>query len=150
MINAGAFSPQKDIAASIMAHPATYSIISQDPEVSGCAAFDLVASLKFRVEFKGRPAHAAGEPAKGINALDAAVSAYTSVSMLRQQIRPEERIHGVLESGGTVPNIITDYTRMNWYVRAPTLDAAQALEDRVKKCMEAGAVATGCTFNYIP
>ncbi|KAG5985102.1 hypothetical protein E4U54_006062 [Claviceps lovelessii] len=152
LIRAGAFSPPADIAASIMAHPVTRHSIGGDDVVAGVAgvaALDLIASVKFRVEFRGRSAHAAGEPWNGTNALDAAVSAYNSVSMLRQQMRPHERVHGVFEVGGTVPNVIPDYTRMNWYVRAPTTHQAEGLQRRVCACMDAAAAATGCSNNYI-
>jgi amidohydrolase len=152
LIAAGAFSPAEDIAASIMAHPMSINrlIGSGGGSVSGIAGLDLIASHKFRVEFRGVTAHAAGEPWNGVNALDAAVAAYNNVSFLRQQIRPDERIHGVIEAGGTVPNVITDYTRMNWYVRAPTSKRGELLVERVKACMEAAAVATACKVNYIP
>ncbi|KAM0249489.1 hypothetical protein ACHAQJ_009037 [Trichoderma viride] len=152
LINAGAFSPAEDVAASIMAHPMSINrmIGSGGGSVSGVAGLDLIASHKFRVEFRGVTAHAAGEPWNGVNALDAAVAAYNNVSLLRQQIRPDERIHGVIEVGGTVPNVITDYTRMNWYVRAPTSKRGELLVERVKACMEAAAVATACKVNYIP
>ncbi|KAG5974603.1 hypothetical protein E4U56_004413 [Claviceps arundinis] len=128
LLRAGAFGQPGDVAASIMAHPVPGGNIGH---VSGLAALDLIASLKFRVEFRGVSAHAAGEPWKGRNALDAAVGAYNNVSMLRQQMRPEERVHGVFEVGGTVPNVIPDYTRMNWYVRAPTTEQGEALQTRV-------------------
>ncbi|GAB0143611.1 hypothetical protein EsHS_00004120 [Epichloe bromicola] len=146
LIKAGAFSPSEDIAASIMAHPITRHGIGG---IAGISALDLIASLKFRVEFKGKSAHAAGEPWNGTNALDAAVGAYNNVSMLRQQMRPDERVHGVFEVGGTVPNVIPDYTRMNWYVRAPTTEQGEKLQRRVHACMDAAAAATGCTSNYI-
>jgi hypothetical protein len=42
-------------------------------------------------------AHAALSPWQGQNALDAAVAAYTNVSLLRQQVKPSHRIHGVFE-----------------------------------------------------
>ncbi|KAG5980118.1 hypothetical protein E4U55_004367 [Claviceps digitariae] len=146
LIQAGAFSPPGDIAACIMAHPIARHSINNVP---GLAALDLIASVKFRVEFKGKSAHAAGEPWNGTNALDAAVAAYNNVSMLRQQMRPDERVHGVFEVGGTVPNVIPDYTRMNWYVRAPTTEQAERLEARVHACIDAAALAAGCTNNYI-
>ncbi|KAM0453470.1 hypothetical protein ACHAO4_005063 [Trichoderma viride] len=152
LITAGAFNPLEDVAASIMAHPMSINrMIGLDgSQVSGVAGLDLIASFKFRVEFRGVTAHAAGEPWNGVNALDAAVASYNNVSLLRQQIRPDERIHGVIEVGGTVPNVITDYTRMNWYVRAPTTKRGALLVERVKACMEAAAVATACKVNYIP
>jgi metal-dependent amidase/aminoacylase/carboxypeptidase family protein len=45
----------------------------------------------FDVEFFGRNAHAAGIPWEGINALDAMISAYSSIGLLRQQIKPTDR-----------------------------------------------------------
>lgn len=152
LIEAGAFSPAEDIAASIMAHPISVNRINTNSSshISGVAGFDLIASHKFRVEFRGVTAHAAGEPWNGVNALDAAVAAYNNVSMLRQQIRPDERMHGVIEVGGTVPNVIPDYTRMNWYVRSPTSQRGEKLVRRVKACIEAAGAATGCEVNYIP
>lgn len=149
LIDAGAFNPPEDIAAAIMAHPTAAHQGGSGNGSSGLAGFKLIASHKFRVEFRGKTAHAAGEPWKGVNALDAAVAAYSNVALLRQQIQSDERIHGVIEVGGTVPNVITDYTRMNWNVRSPTIDRADELLKRVKSCLEAGAAATGCEINYI-
>jgi len=93
--------------------------------------------------------HAAGEPWNGVNALDAAVAAYTNVALLRQQMEPDERVHGVIEVGGTVPNVITDYTRMNWNVRSPTTERADKLLGKVNKCIEAAALSSGCKVEYI-
>ncbi|KAF6824584.1 aminoacylase 1-like 2 [Colletotrichum plurivorum] len=149
LIDAGAFNPASDVAAAIMAHPTAAHQGGSGDGSSGLAGFKLIASHKFRVEFRGKTAHAAGEPWKGLNALDAAVAAYNNVALLRQQIQSDERIHGVIEVGGTVPNVITDYTRMNWNVRSPTIDRADTLLARVKACLEAGAAATGCEINYI-
>lgn len=146
LIRAGAFG---GASASIMSHPVTPNSLSTDTEVSGSAALNLVASVKLRAEFHGKSAHAAGEPWNGLNALDAAVAAYNNVSLLRQQIRPEERVHAVFEDGGTVPNVIPDYTRMNWYIRSPTIEQGEKLRNRVEACIEAGASATGCSVGYI-
>ncbi|KAF7546845.1 hypothetical protein G7Z17_g8143 [Cylindrodendrum hubeiense] len=150
LIDAGAFNPPESIAAAIMAHPVAAHQIGSSGEFSGLAGFKLIASHKLRVEFRGKPAHAAGEPWNGVNALDAAVAAYNNVALLRQQIQPDERIHGVIEAGGTVPNVITEYTRMNWNIRSPTMKRCNDLLRRVKACFEAGAAATGCSISYIP
>ncbi|RSM20342.1 hypothetical protein CDV31_000837 [Fusarium ambrosium] len=77
------------------------------------------------------------------------LAAYSNVSLLRQQIHPDERIHGVIEDGGTIPGVIPDYTRMHWNVRSPTMERGEKLLERVKACLEAGAAATGCQINYI-
>lgn len=135
-------------AAAIMAHPVA-GHMAKIPGASGLAGFKLICSHKFRVEFTGRTAHAGAQPWDGINALDAAVAAYTNVSMLRQQIRPDERVHGVIEDGGRVPNVIPQYTRMAWNVRAPKVKAANALRERVDACFHAAAAATGCKVNIV-
>ncbi|KPM36713.1 hypothetical protein AK830_g9862 [Neonectria ditissima] len=145
LLQAGAFND--DVAAAIMMHPTADHQFP--PGFTALAGVKFVASLKLKVEFHGRPAHSGGEPWKGLNALDAAVAAYTSISMLRQQLRPDERIHGVIEDGGTVPNVIPEYSRVNYYIRSPTLKRGEELLARVKCCFEAAATATGCTLNYI-
>ncbi|KAK6956908.1 hypothetical protein Daesc_002190 [Daldinia eschscholtzii] len=150
LIEAGAF--KDEIAAAIMAHPMpTHQIFGPDAShtYDGLAGLKMIASHKFRTEFRGKTAHAAGEPWNGVNALDAAVAAYSSVGLLRQQIQPDERVHAVIEVGGTVPNVITEYTRMNWNVRSPTIARADKLLARVKACIEGAAIATGCELNYI-
>lgn len=164
LIDAGAFPD--DTAAAIMvsidlynhdmefnvsqAHPiAAHQIFNEPGHYQGLAGLKLIASHKFKIEFRGRPAHAGGEPWNGINALDAAVAAYANVGLLRQQMEPDERVHGVIEAGGTVPNVITEYTRMNWNVRSPTIERADKLLARVKNCFEAAALASGCKLEYI-
>ncbi|KAI1208154.1 uncharacterized protein F4807DRAFT_154755 [Annulohypoxylon truncatum] len=147
LIDAGAFN---DASAAIMAHPMPKNQLSNESNGwSGLAAMKMIASHKFHTEFRGKTAHAANEPWNGVNALDAAVAAYSSIGLLRQQIKPDERIHAVIEVGGTVPNVIPDYTRMNWNVRSPTIAGADKLLSRVKANIEAAATATGCELNYI-
>ncbi|KAE8422242.1 hypothetical protein BDV36DRAFT_279982 [Aspergillus pseudocaelatus] len=149
LIEAGAFSPPEDIAGAFMIHPMSKESLNLG-DFSGLAGWRLIASQKLRVEFKGKTAHAAGDPWNGRNALDAAVAAYNNVALLRQQIEPDARIHGVFEDGGAAPNVIPEYTRMNWCIRSSTTKRSNELLDRVKKCFEAGAAAAGCSINYIP
>lgn len=49
-------------------------------------------------------AHAGLSPWEGQNALDAAVLAYTNVGLLRQQIKPTHRVHGVFGGQDWAPN----------------------------------------------
>ncbi|KAH9053620.1 hypothetical protein EDB87DRAFT_1707407 [Lactarius vividus] len=67
----------------------------------------------------------------GVNALDAAFVAYAGISALRQQIRPEQRVHGVISGRDWAPNVIPDYAKVSWSVRAETRDALEQLRDRV-------------------
>jgi amidohydrolase len=96
------------------------------------------------VEFFGKASHAAASPERGINALDAVVLGYTGVSALRQQVRSDARIHGIITHGGQAPNIIPDYTAARFYVRSLDLAYLEELYPRVVACFEAAAQATGC------
>lgn len=110
LVDRGAF---KDVSAAIMAHPLGHdSLQSGDSNYSGLAGLLFLSCYRFQVEFHGKGAHAAGEPWNGVNALDAAISAYNNAASLRQQIRPDERIHSIIEDGGSASNIIPDYARM--------------------------------------
>jgi metal-dependent amidase/aminoacylase/carboxypeptidase family protein len=66
--------------------------------------------------------------------------------MLRQQVRPDARLHGIVTNGGAAPNIIPEVAACLFYVRAPTLDYMWALQKRVIACAEGAAKAAGCTL----
>lgn len=131
LINAGAF---EGVAASMMIHPAPRDVV--DPAVISIAELD--------VHYHGKTAHASAYPQLGINALDAFVQAYVNISTLRQHLYPTDKVHGIVIDGGQAPNIIPDYTRSSWYVRAQTRDDLEKLLSKVRACFEAAGVATGC------
>ena len=106
---------------------------------------DLLGIVRVGFEFKGKAAHASADPWRGVNALDAVIQTFNNVSMLRQQVRPEARIHGIVTNGGAAPNIIPEVASALFYVRAPSLDYMWALHKRVIACAEGAARATGCT-----
>lgn len=103
-----------------------------------------LANQKLTVTFSGRPAHASSAPWEGINALDAAVTAYVNISVLRQQIQPTQRIHGIITHGGKRPSIIPTSTTMVYDIRALNRKNLQILVEKVKGCCDAAAKATGC------
>jgi len=105
------------------------------------------AMQAIEVEFFGQSAHAGAAPWEGTNAQDAAFLAYANVSVLRQQMKPDHRVHGVIQGTDWVANIIPDYAKMRWYVRAPTSKDLLAFVERVKKCFEAAALATSCKIS---
>lgn len=102
------------------------------------------------VEFFGKASHAAASPEQGINALDAVVLGYTAISALRQQVRSDARVHGIITHGGQAPNIIPDYAAARFYVRALDLTYLEDLCRRVVACFEAAAQATGCRVKISP
>jgi amidohydrolase len=125
------------VDAALMVHPAGADL----------DAMDVIAIRQFLVSYEGEAAHAAAFPHKGRNALDAAVLGYTNVAALRQHIRTDERIHGIITDGGDKPNIVPARAAAHWYVRAGTLRRLEALEARVETCLRAGAEAAGCTMH---
>ncbi|TBU25254.1 amidohydrolase [Dichomitus squalens] len=124
--------------ACIMCHP------SSGPD-NFTALGPGVARQPVDVEFFGHGAHAAAAPWEAQNALDAAFVAYASISALRQQIKPDHRVHGIILGRDWTPNVIPDYAKMRYYVRAPTWTELEALRGRVTACFQAAALATGCT-----
>ncbi len=99
-----------------------------------------------QVEFFGKAAHAAALPYLGINALDAVILTFNNINALRQQLRSDARIHGVITHGGKAPNIIPDYAAALFYVRALDMGYLEELYQKVLGCFEAAASATGTTY----
>lgn len=130
LAEAGVFA---EMDAAMMCHP---SRLNRPGE-------EMFGRVKFKVEFFGEAAHASVSPDRGVNALDAMVAAYNNISMLRQQIRPDARIHGIITHGGDAPNIIPQYTAGLFYVRAASREYRDEVYKKVERCIEAAAVATG-------
>jgi metal-dependent amidase/aminoacylase/carboxypeptidase family protein len=122
-----------------MIHPWTEDAISNETSL-------VAHGLDFA--FHGQTAHAAANPHEGINALDALIVMFTSVGLLRQQVRSDARIHGVITNGGSAPNVIPDYTTCRFRVRAIDPAYARELVQRVVACAEAGARATGTRMEW--
>ncbi len=133
LIDAGAFD---DVDAALMVHPAGGDLRSMN----------VIAIHRVVATYHGRAAHAAAFPWKGQNALDAAVLGYVNVAALRQHIRPDERLHGIFLDGGDKPNIVPARAQAEWYVRAGDVRRLEKLKARVVACLEAGALAAGCTI----
>lgn len=138
LIKAGAY---KDVCASVMAHPGGI-----EKGYQGYANSRPVAAAHLTYEYKGKPAHAGAYPWDGINALDAFVSLYNNVSLLRQQVKPDERMHCCLLEGPKVANLIPEHTKINFTVRSTTLRSLESLVERVDNCANAAALATGCVM----
>jgi metal-dependent amidase/aminoacylase/carboxypeptidase family protein len=79
------------------------------PSTENVANFGSAAIATCDVTFKGRPAHAASSPWEGENTLDALVLAHSAIGLARQQLRPSDRIHGIIKEGGQAVNIIPEF-----------------------------------------
>ncbi|MEM7001148.1 MAG: M20 family metallopeptidase [Pseudomonadota bacterium] len=131
MARAGAFD---GVDAAMMIHPSGVNL----------ASMPCICVAEVRVTYHGRSSHASAMPHKGINALDGLLLAYQAISNLRQHIRDNERIHGIITEGGAAPNIVPDKTRGEFYVRAANESQLAKLKPRVQACFEAGAQGSGC------
>lgn len=133
MLDRGAFD---GMHASMMVHPAP----RESPQMN------CLAVSHFTAHYAGKSSHASAAPQRGLNAADALTIAQVSIGLLRQHLRPTDRVHGIVTKGGDAPNIIPESTSGRWYVRAKTLQYLEKVEARVLKCFEAGALATGCSL----
>ena len=133
LIKGGVF---KDVDCAMMIHGFDRTILHPD----------LLGIVRAAFEFRGKASHASADPWEGVNALDACIQTFNNVAMLRQQVRPDCRIHGIITHGGAAANIIPEYAAATFYVRAPRIDAMWELYQRVVACAEGAARATGATL----
>ena len=100
--------------------------------------------VKVKAEFFGQAAHASSWPWRGVNALNAVIGLFNALDAMRQQLRPDARIHGIITKGGEQANIIPEYTSAEFYLRATTVDYCWELLRRFTAAAEGAAAATGC------
>ena len=100
-----------------------------------------------KVAYRGRAAHAAKEPWRGVNALDALVIAYNAISALRQQMQPDDIVGMQITDGGNKPNIIHEHAAGVAVLRATSASRLSELQGKIEACFRAGAEATGATIN---
>lgn len=134
MGRAGAFD---GVDAAMMVHPAGVDL----------HGMHVLAVSQVEVEYRGRAAHASAFPHRGVNALDALVTAYSAIAQLRQHIRPTERVHGIFTDGGQAPNIVPERAAGLFMIRATSEARLEQLKARVFACFRAGAEATGATVD---
>ncbi len=130
MARDGAF---RDVGAVLAWHPGTENQVVNRVRLA-IAAMD--------VEFLGKTAHAAANPWLGRGALDAVELLDHALALMREHIRPTARMHRVVKSGGSVPNIISDYAKVQWWVRDANAASVDDLVARVRKAAEGAALAT--------
>jgi len=118
------------------------------PGVIDMAVFYSLACHNFDAEFFGKASHAASAPEAGINALEALILAYNAVNSLRQHIRSNERIHGIITDGGEAANIVPAHSAANFIVRAENDNHLEKLKERFLNCFTGAAAATGARLEY--
>jgi len=128
------------VHAAMMVHPSPFEM----------ALMPSIAVHHFDVRYTGKEAHASAFPELGVNAADALTVAQVAIGLLRQHLRPTDRVHGIVTKGGDAANIVPAHTEGAWMVRAATLGDLGQVRDKVYRCFEAGAVATGADLQITP
>ena len=130
MIDDGLFG---GIDAALLYHPCDRNHVESHP----------LASEDYDVMFTGLQAHASSDPWRGLNALDALITLFSSVGLWRQQLRPTARVHGIIREGGTAANIIPDRTSAWFMLRSDDQAYYEEMKARFIAMCEAAALATG-------
>ncbi len=94
-------------------------------------------------DFKGKSAHAAGNPWDGINALDGVLQTFNAINAIRQHIREDVRIHGIVTHGGDAPNIVPERAKARFFLRSSSRASLEEIIKKVKACARGASVATG-------
>jgi amidohydrolase len=138
MAEAGCFD---GLDAALGAHPGTNEAAVATEPGTGLA----LACIGLTVEFHGRSAHAAADPENGVNALNALIEVFNGINALRQHVTPDVRLHGVILDGGTAANVVPDYARGSFMVRAASTAAMWAVYEKVEAIIRGAGLITGAT-----
>ncbi len=135
LLEAGAFA---DADVAMMIHP----------EPGNVERVPYLANDVLIVEFHGVSSHASSSPWQGRNALDGLVLGYQAVAALRQHLRPDHKVHGIITDGGEADNIVPHFAAGRFRVRAPSERALDDLKQRVLSCFEGAAAQSGTRLEH--
>ncbi len=136
MVRAGLFN---DVDAVMHWHASDINAAGLDRSLAN-------KSAKFR--FHGLSAHASGAPDRGRSALDGVEAMNVMSNLLREHIPSDARIHYVITSGGSAPNVVPDFAESYYYVRHADPGMVEQIFDRVVKTGEGAALGTGTRMEY--
>ncbi|WP_413798183.1 M20 family metallopeptidase [Streptomyces iranensis] len=134
MVNRGVFDGTH---AAIMVHPSLKDVVTPQ----------LRASRSWRITYTGRGGHAS-RPWSALNAADATIVAQTAIGLLRQQLRDGIRVHHVVKEAGSAVNVIADHAVVDCMIRCDTIGEVDEVWERVRRCFDAGAIATGTGVEF--
>ena len=133
LAEAGVFD---ELDAAMIVHP------DGETRASGSSS----ALYPIRFIYKGKTAHAASCPEKGINALNSVIQLFNGIDALRQHVKPDVKMHGIITKGGVAANIVPDEAIADFYFRASTKERVTEVVEKVKKIAEGAALMTGATL----
>jgi len=125
-----------DLDACLAWHPSYKTSV----DVTGSQAID-----DLYIEFFGKSSHAAFDPWQGRSALDALEMATFGINLLREHVKPSVRMHYVVLSGGNVPNVVPEYTKLWLWVRDSKREGVKSVLSRIENIVAGSAMATETT-----
>jgi amidohydrolase len=145
LLEAGVFN---DVDVALSSHPSSNRTlipvdIPQDQSWS-------LAMVGYRYAYHGKAAHAAVVPHEGINALNAVIHLFTGIDALRQHLREDVRIHGIITDGGKAANVVPDFAAANFMLRSRDRDYLYEVVEKVRRVAEGAALLTGARLEILP
>ena len=98
--------------------------------------------------FKGKSAHAAASPHKGVNALRGVLLTFNCVDSLREHLRQDVRIHGIVTKGGTAVNVVPELAQAEFACRALDTATMENAYAKIVNCAKAAELGTGTTLEF--
>lgn len=135
LVDSGAFD---DIDGAIQMH------LGADTNIE----YETLAMDSIEFNFTGKPAHAACFPEQGINALDAVQLMFAGINALRQHMKKEASVAGIITNGGQACNVVPDHASCRFYIRALHKAYLQELTEKVINCAKGACLMTGATLEY--
>jgi len=133
LVRTGVFD---DVDAAMMFHPGC----------STCFHVESLACRDYNFTFHGRSVHASTEPWEGRNALEGVIQTFNGINALRQHLKDDVRIHGVISEGGLAPNVIPNRAAADFIIRARDSSYLGEVVEKVVACARGAATATGTTL----
>jgi amidohydrolase len=143
LLEAGIF---EGVDVALSSHPGSHlTLIDPEPKEQWG-----LAMIGFRYAYHGIAAHAAMNPQDGINALNAVLRLFSGIDTLRQHLREDVRIHGIITDGGTAPNVVPDFAAANFILRSKDRVYLSEVKEKVRAVAEGAALETGARLEVIP
>lgn len=130
------------MAASGLFDPVSLAMMIHASSNSSMVRYRSMAMDALEFQFKGKAAHASGSPWEGRNALNGVQLLFHALDMMRQHVKPDVRIHGIITNGGDAPNIVPQSASAKFYFRAPSRAYLNGIMGRVLDCAKGAAMAT--------
>jgi metal-dependent amidase/aminoacylase/carboxypeptidase family protein len=71
-----------------------------------------------------------------------------AIELLREHVRQDTRMHGIITNGGQAPNIVPERAALRYYLRSFDSDYLERVRARVENCARGAAMAVGASVAF--